>query len=635
MAAAFRPVNPLNLTDSHEDTSTMMTSSQTTPRPSTAPQPHPEISNDDGKTPTRVTFGVSNDVHNQRNDQPQSENANSSATTSPNRDSMDVDMDDSDNETGVGDDNGGSDGESVNGDGTKSKKKKSQRFYCTDYPPCNLSFTRSEHLARHIRLDNLRQHAQTVHVNEDIPMDSLAATGSRFQRQMRTTDRARHAGNRARASTSGSAGGPPRGHSKSLSTSSINSIGSMGSSYGMPMHADRRRPPPLVMSADPRSRMSVESYRSGVDSNYSYRPHSPSDFSTPTSATFSTAQSSPRWPSGMGSPTTSSGRRLSVPSGVAPFQAHGTPAGRLSFGPALVNSSNAGAFSPPNHNTVPSPAGHAPGWSGRRDSTSSNNADDGWRRRTWHPESRAYNGQQPPLTAQSAVHPNPPPPMATPANAQSNWRLPGIESFDPLPQRPPTPPRRTHSPMAVDSESYQRRMPNAQLDSIPVDDRRNLNRYDASLQRGINRLDIGHRTPPSDSAGSWASEANKAVQAQAERVHNHVRFEEPPRERYGPPPSRSLHQHTMSAPSFATSREAKRHGWYNGPVAAQRDNAPAQDSKVAQVDKMVHPNFTGFSGFPVAEQPPPAQQQQEHPANSRFDALVAVATNESSTATAY
>lgn len=26
-----------------------------------------------------------------------------------------------------------------------------QRFYCTDYPPCSLSFTRSEHLARHIR----------------------------------------------------------------------------------------------------------------------------------------------------------------------------------------------------------------------------------------------------------------------------------------------------------------------------------------------------------------------------------------------------------------------------------------------------------------------------------------------------
>ena len=31
------------------------------------------------------------------------------------------------------------------------KKKKGQRFFCTEYPPCNLSFTRSEHLARHIR----------------------------------------------------------------------------------------------------------------------------------------------------------------------------------------------------------------------------------------------------------------------------------------------------------------------------------------------------------------------------------------------------------------------------------------------------------------------------------------------------
>ncbi|KAJ3473740.1 hypothetical protein NLG97_g10156 [Lecanicillium saksenae] len=279
MAAAFRPVNPLNLTDSYKDTNTMMSTSPATPRPNTAPQSQPDMPKDDGKTPTRVTFGASHDAHNQQHpDQPHSETGNSSATTSPNRDSMDVDMDDSDEAAGA-DDNGGSDGESVNDDGTKSKKKKSQRFYCTDYPPCNLSFTRSEHLARHIRkhtgerpfqchcsrrfsrLDNLRQHAQTVHVNEDIPIDSLAATGSRFQRQMRT-DRVRQAGNRARASTSGSAGGPPRGHSKSLSTSSINSIGSIGSSYGMPMHADRRRPPPLVMSADPRSRMSVESYRS-------------------------------------------------------------------------------------------------------------------------------------------------------------------------------------------------------------------------------------------------------------------------------------------------------------------------------------------------------------------------------------
>ena len=36
-----------------------------------------------------------------------------------------------------------------------SKKKKSQKFFCTEYPPCQLSFTRSEHLARHIRFASL------------------------------------------------------------------------------------------------------------------------------------------------------------------------------------------------------------------------------------------------------------------------------------------------------------------------------------------------------------------------------------------------------------------------------------------------------------------------------------------------
>jgi len=34
----------------------------------------------------------------------------------------------------------------------RSKRRRtSQRFFCTEFPPCSLSFTRSEHLARHIR----------------------------------------------------------------------------------------------------------------------------------------------------------------------------------------------------------------------------------------------------------------------------------------------------------------------------------------------------------------------------------------------------------------------------------------------------------------------------------------------------
>ena len=50
------------------------------------------------------------------------------------------------------DDKDGSDNESVTSEsGRPSKKKKGQRFFCTEFPPCNLSFTRSEHLARHIR----------------------------------------------------------------------------------------------------------------------------------------------------------------------------------------------------------------------------------------------------------------------------------------------------------------------------------------------------------------------------------------------------------------------------------------------------------------------------------------------------
>jgi C2H2 transcription facotor len=48
-------------------------------------------------------------------------------------------------------DKDGSEQDSGEGDERPSKKKKGQRFFCTEYPPCILSFTRSEHLARHIR----------------------------------------------------------------------------------------------------------------------------------------------------------------------------------------------------------------------------------------------------------------------------------------------------------------------------------------------------------------------------------------------------------------------------------------------------------------------------------------------------
>lgn len=671
MAAAFRPVNPSSLAAEpiHED-------AMTPPRPNTAPQGRPHgaavgpqqqqqqhasspVAGAGQKPLPSSPFPQAVQVP-EAADRQRRDNSQPSAKSSR-RASMDVDMDDSDGDGAASDD------DSVNADGSKSSKKKSQRFYCTDYPPCNLSFTRSEHLARHIRkhtgerpfqchcsrrfsrLDNLRQHAQTVHVNEDIPIDSLAATGSRFQRQMRT-DRVRQAGNRARASTGGSAGGPARGHSKSLSTSSIASMGSVvaGAPYAAQPGA-RRRAPALVMAADPRSRLSVISYRSAADSTYSYRPPSPGDFSTPTSATFSTAQSSPRWPSAVASPLShlrsqslyAPGsripvRRLSVPSGANPFQ----PAHH--HGPALINSSHPAAF-PPSHGPGPGPGpGTLASAAARRDSASTA-ADEAWRRRTWHPDSRGYGSQpggQHQLSAvgSQSVRPNPAPPIANPASAHLSFRLPGIESFDPIPRRNP-------SPMAVDADPGHRPVYQP-AEPVQPDEHRNLNMYDAGLQRGLTRLDIGLKTPPRDSAGAWASEVNRAVQAQAERVRQTaptVRFENQllP-SRHSTSAGRSLHQHNMSAPSMP-SRDTKRHGRYHGPPAPLGAGAPqqAQEPRVAHVERMVHPNLTGFGGFPAHEAPPPPkqQQQQDRPPNAdplrRLEALVAVVTSEGSTATAY
>lgn len=531
---------------------------------------------------------------------------------------------------------------------------------------------------RFSRLDNLRQHAQTVHVNEDIPIDSLAASSSRFQRQIRT-ERVRQAGNRARASTGGSAGGPPRGHSKSLSTSSINSISSVGSNYNTVADV-RRRPPPLVM-ADTRAR---------ADAAY-YRPQSPNDMNTPASSTFSTAgQTSPRW---LNSPSSSHsrsqsmyvsdvrtpGRRLSFPTGGIPqTPTHNQTPGRPAFsGSGPINSSNNGMFSPAHGAMVSSPTSST--FSSRRESTSSA-AEDAWRRRTWHSDSRSYGGHPTQFNTaanQSPMRPNLPPPMSNSSHSHAPVRLPGIESFGPIPQnRSLSPSRRQPSPMAVDTHPGPR--PPVLHGTPGEDDRRNLNMYDASIQRGLTRLDISHTTPPRDSASTWASEVHSAIQGPTENFrgppHQVVRFEEPPltpntyQNATSQPPAHSFHQHTMSAPSLASSRESRRRGWYNGPAASLREENPrvSQDPRVAHVERMVHPNFTGFSGFPAREEqpsyqhqqhqqvqylpsgqqplpnqsqttpPPPPQQAANSPESMRrLEALVAVATSEGTTATAY
>ncbi|SPO05508.1 related to transcription factor RGM1 [Cephalotrichum gorgonifer] len=698
MATAFRPVNVHSPIP--EATTSDMTS-PTTPRPaapgSQLEQPRSQV--DDATTPTRASFQAS--LSSQKplptSPFPQAVRVPNSASPSGANEregsaNDDVEMDGSSNGQAEAGSNGHdgdipeedeSDEDSPNADGSRSsKKKKSQRFYCTDFPPCNLSFTRSEHLARHIRkhtgerpfqchcsrrfsrLDNLRQHAQTVHINEDIPMDSLAATGSRYQRQIRT-DRVRPTTGRARASTAGSMSGPVRGHSKSLSTSSIQSMSSVGSVFDA--RGDiRRRPAPLVM-ADHRTRLSSESYHSAADSAYSYRHPSPGEFSTPTSATYSTNQSSPRW-SAMGSSPTSAhthsrsqsmftdsrmppGRRLSVPSGANPFQGpHGAIVGHTVMVPPGVGPSSAGGFSP--GTVVATPTS---GWgSGRRDSISSSAAgDDGWRRRTWHPDSRNFAAPTSTLNSVAnaeSIHPNAPAPIAHgPPNPNNTVRLPGIESFITAP-RPATPPKRAPSPMAVDTEMAGAQAPHP----LDPESGRSDRQWEMGLHRGLTRLDISN-TPPGDAAGTWASETERAVQAQAEQARVNqptVRFqvETPPTHPAGSrrtPPRAYQHQHTLSAPSITTPRESKRHGWYHGPPnphgyeQAQGDVNPDPRPRV---ERMVHPNVAAFSGFPAREPAQQQQQQQQNPqqpspsnpeALKRLEALVAVAANEGKTATAY
>jgi hypothetical protein len=468
--------------------------------------------------------------------------------------------------------------------GPPSKKKKGQRFFCTDFPPCTLSFTRSEHLARHIRkhtgerpfqchcsrrfsrLDNLRQHAQTVHVNEEIPGDSLAATGTRFQRQIRT-DRVRPQG-RARANTGGSQGTHTRGHSRNLSTSSI---ASTASTLSQPPEI-RRRPPPLIMANDGSARAQLTLSTMGELPTTppaqirSIPGQSPGGY--PPTATFAAGGGGSHY----GSPLSASSqagywdgkghvRRLSVPLGANPFA---SPLG--TYPPPYITSV------PPSH----SPYTHSGGlyasptsssYASSRDETSISASEAELRRRTWHPSTYyprpATSGlvhYETSNTLRPAHRPD--------SSAEQPTRLPGIESFDKvIRERPLTPPLRKASPMQIDgadrtqpppmaasqgfTPGFASQAPSAHRPQPPISGpghRRAQMSWD--LHNNLTGLSLGSGSPQKD-ASQWSHQVSGDIRGIGSR----------PFRTYQPSsnPSASTQEPT-------TPQNNKRSSWQSGPI---------------------------------------------------------------------
>jgi hypothetical protein len=451
----------------------------------------------------------------------------------------------------------------------------------------------------------------------------LAATGTRFQRQIRT-DRVRPPANRSRANTLGSTGGHSRGHSRNLSSSSITST---ASSISLNQSPDiRRRPPPLAMANDGTARAhlslsSLDIYNPPlmgspgpqiVDYN-----HQPNDATTPTSATFSTATGSPsRFGSAMQSPVSTSsrpvswggpapnGRRLSVPSNGNPFSG---PPGQ--YPPSFITplpSSTSSTFSTQNSAYASPTAAHHPEL--RRES----NAEADWRRRTWHPGT--YAGPRP-ATSGLGYYQTPdalrPSFTSQPAASQAT-RLPGIESFDHAPPMPPLP-RRQPSPMQIDAPvrpaparpvTYHA---STDLPSILKHEKRTSISWDTTLQRGINNLDIASprlpreqwsqqrsSTGPSMNIRPTTAPQSTYIAQQAGHVPHpiYVPTAEPARTSQDPP---------------TTPRKNKRQAWYNGPLGN-----PAQAQPVQAVQQRTSPEDSSSSeGVPT---PSNSTMTEYHPA---------------------
>ena len=463
-------------------------------------------------------------------------------------------------------------------------------------------------------------------MNEEIPTDSLAATGTRFQRQIRT-DRVRPSNSRSRASTVSSTGSHGRGHGRNLSTSSIGSTTSTIS-----RDDSRRRPPPLLMSGDSKRR-SLDPSRT-PEPQYSYQ-HEPSEGpSTPTSTTFSNEPDSPGYRSSFGSPASglsrsgaiygrgNHGRRLSVPSATTPFQSpymnQFTPAFMSPLTPSNAShiSNQSSALGSPMNSTYSF---------ARQDHAQAAEAE-AWRRRTWHPSTYQSIHNRPATSGLSYYQtPDAPRPAFAPqatSAARDTNRLPGIEAFDQMSRTNAPPQNRVPSPMQVDAPGKPPIYagPANEANTGPYD-RRGHASWDMSLHHNLTRLDLANSTPPRD-VNAWRQQTIP---------ENH---DAGPRPTSNPAPQAPIiHQEVpyrqveAPAPPPQTSMRAKRQGLYLGhPVVPQQETPGPQktpeDSSSSEGIKTpsfstaeYHPSIVHSNGY--VESP----NAGTHPANNvRFHA---------------
>lgn len=453
---------------------------------------------------------------------------------------------------------------------------------------------------RFSRLDNLRQHAQTVHVNEEIPGDSLAATGTRFQRQIRT-DRVRPPNSRPRSSTlSTQGGGHSRGHSRNLSASSITST---TSSVGM-QDEPRPRPAPLAIiqddSSSTRSSLEFNPAVGAAGTQYGYYQQSPTGYSTPTSATFSTGASSPRFPSTMQSPPSSisrssfyngsrapSSRRLSVPSGINPFQ----PQGHGSTYPPPYFSPLTSSATPTFSNTASglgSPTGSVFSH-GRRES----DAELEWRRRTWHPGTHPSYAARP-ATSGLTYHQTPDdaaPALASQPAASQITRLPGIESFDHAPPPPVPPPRNIASPMQVDNPNRSSYPGTTDANPSRADEGKGQHAWEAGLHQNLTKLDITS-TPPRDNHG-WMEQVRPVANMRPTTAPNTGYVQHTGYGQGHPMLQPAAEIRHVGADMSNGGRANKRQAWYGGPLA------PPQGSQPIMIAHRTSPESSSSEGVPT------------------------------------